>query len=63
MPCHPHRFRRTFALWWIRDGTDLHALRLLMGHRSLAVLQRYLPLAREDIESAHKIHSPVDNLR
>jgi len=40
MPCHPHRFRRTFALWWIRDQMDRHSLRLLMGHRSLAVLQK-----------------------
>ena len=60
--CHPHRFRRPFALWWLRDGKDLHALRLLMGHRSLAVSQRYLALARENIERAHKIYSPVDNL-
>lgn len=62
MPCHPHRFRRTFALWCLRDGMDLHSLRLLMGHSSLAVLQRYLALAGEDIERAHKLHSPVDNL-
>ncbi len=61
-PCHPHRFRRTFALWCLRDGMDLHSLRLLMGHSSLAVLQRYLALAGEDIERAHKLHSPVDNL-
>jgi site-specific recombinase XerD len=62
MPCHPHKFRRTFALWCLRDGMDLHSLRLLMGHSSLAVLQRYLALAGEDIERAHKLHSPVDNL-
>jgi site-specific recombinase XerD len=61
-PCHPHRFRRTFALWCLRDGMDLHSLRLLMGHSSLAVLQRYLALAGEDIERAHRLHSPVDNL-
>ena len=48
--------------WWLRDGMDVHSLRLLMGHSSLAVLQQYLALAREEIEGAHKLHSPVDNL-
>lgn len=61
-PCGPHRFRRTFALWCMRDGMDLHSLRMLMGHSSLAVLQRYLALAGQDIERAHKAHSPADNL-
>lgn len=62
VPCSPHRFRRTFALWCLRDGMDLHSLRALMGHASLAVLQRYLALAGEDLERAHVAHSPVDNL-
>jgi site-specific recombinase XerD len=61
-PCGPHRFRRTFALWCLRDGMDLHSLRTLMGHSSLAVLWRYLALAGEDIERAHVAHSPVDKL-
>jgi len=59
--CHPHRFRRTFALWCLRGGMDLHSLSLLTGDSSLDVLQRYLALAVEDIERAQKLHSPVDN--
>lgn len=62
MPCAPHRFRRTFALWCLRDGMDLHSLRMLMGHSSLAVLQRYLALAGQDLERAHAAHSPADRL-
>ncbi|HOG48590.1 MAG TPA: site-specific integrase, partial [Anaerolineae bacterium] len=61
-PCGPHRFRRTFALWRLRDGMDLHSLRLLMGHSSLTVLQRYLALTGEDVERAHAAHSPADKL-
>ena len=61
-PRGPHRFRRTFALWCLRDGMDLHSLRVLMGHSTLAILQRYLALAGEDIERAHAAHSPVDKL-
>jgi site-specific recombinase XerD len=33
-----------------------------MGHSDLTVLQRYLALAGEDVERAHKDHSPVDRL-
>ena len=62
MPCAPHKFRRTFALWCLRDGMDLHSLRMLMGHSTLDVLQRYLALAGEDVERAHKAHSPADKL-
>ena len=61
-PCAPHRFRRTFALWMLRDGCDLHSLRMLMGHSSLDVLQRYLELGGEDIERAHIAHSPGDRI-
>jgi site-specific recombinase XerD len=61
-PCGPHRFRRTFCLWCMRSGMDLHSLRMLMGHSDLSILQRYLALAGEDIERAHVAHSPVDRL-
>ncbi len=62
IPCHPQCFRRTSALWCLRDGMDLHSLRLLMSHSSLAVLQRYLAVAGEMAERARKLHWPVDNL-
>lgn len=61
-PCNPHRFRRTFALWMLRDGCDLYTLRLFMGHSDLTVLQRYLAIAGEDLEKAHRDHGPVDRL-
>lgn len=61
-PCNPHRFRRTFALQMLRAGCDLHSLRLLMGHSTLAVLQRYLALGGEDVERAHERYSPVDRM-
>ncbi|MGQ9677415.1 MAG: tyrosine-type recombinase/integrase [Chloroflexota bacterium] len=62
MPCSPHRFRRTFALWCLRDGMDIYDLAHLMGHSSLAVLQRYLALGGEDVERVHRAHSPADRL-
>jgi len=60
-PCCAHRFRRTFALWMLRDGVDLHSLRVLMGHSDLSVLQRYLALDGTDVERVHVAHSPADN--
>ena len=62
MPCDPHRLYRTFALWCLRDGMDVHSLNLLMGHTSLAFLQRPPGLAVEVMERPHRLHSPVDNL-
>jgi len=59
-PCNAHRFRRTFATFCLKDNMDLERLRMLMGHSSLAVLQRYLALTGRDLEQAHAAHSPVD---
>jgi len=60
--CHPHTFRRSFALWSLRAGMDVFSLQRLMGHSSLAVLRKYLDQAQEDLETAHKQHGAVDTL-
>jgi integrase/recombinase XerC len=60
--CHPHTFRRTFALWSLRSGMNIYALQQLMGHSNLAVLQRYLALVREDLQEAHRKYGAVDNM-
>ena len=52
----------TLALWCLSDGMALHSLRSLMGLTAPSVLQTHLALAGEDIERAHKLHSPVDTL-
>ncbi|MCO6450400.1 MAG: tyrosine-type recombinase/integrase [Caldilineales bacterium] len=58
--CHPHTFRRTFALWSLRAGMNIYALQELMGHADLTMLRRYLALAESDLEDAHRRHGPVD---
>lgn len=60
--CHPHTFRRSFALWSLRSGMSIYALRQLMGHGDLQVLQRYLALVEQDLAQAHAQHGPVDSL-
>jgi integrase/recombinase XerD len=59
----PHAFRRAFALNMLRAGTDLETLRRLMGHADLQVLRRYLDLLDSDLQRAHAIASPADQLR
>jgi integrase/recombinase XerD len=57
----PHDFRRAFALNMLRAGVDLITLSRLMGHSSLAMLQRYLKQLPDDLREAHQRASPVDN--
>lgn len=55
-----HDFRRAFALSMLRNGTDIFTLAKLMGHESIAVLQRYLKQTNQDVALAHRKASPVE---
>ena len=60
---HPHRFRHTFALHFLRNGGDPLTLRMLMGHTTLEMVNRYVKLAAVDLQSVHAKASPADHLR
>jgi len=55
----PHKWRHTFATRFIKNGGNLEALRLIMGHTNLKTTQIYLHV---DNEHLHKEYFRVNNL-
>lgn len=58
----PHAFRRTMALWSLRQGMSIYHLRRILGHEDLQVLTRYLDLVESDLSEAHSRFGAVDNV-
>lgn len=61
--CHPHKFRHTFAINFLRNGGNAYELQAMLGHTTLEMVKQYLSLASTDVEAAHRRASPVENWR
>lgn len=48
---HFHDLRHTFASWWVQQGGNIYALKNILGHASLAMVERYAHL---DTGAAHR---------
>lgn len=57
-----HEFRRAFALNYLRNGGDVLTLQRLLGHSTLAIINKYVALLDEDLRLGIEKHGVVDNL-
>lgn len=56
----PHRWRHTFAFLAVKNGANLKALQLFLGHSSLTTTDNYLRgFGFQDAAREHKVFSPV----
>jgi integrase len=49
-----HTCRHTYASWLVEGGTDLFVVKELLGHKSLAMTERYSHLRPETLQAAAK---------
>lgn len=57
---HPHRFRHTFAIEYLRGGGNQFQLKYLLGHGSMAMVERYLHFTGDDYREVHQRVSAVE---
>ena len=58
---HPHRFRHTFAINFLRNGGNPLALQDILGHEKLDTVRLYVKLAEADLLKAQTSASPADH--
>lgn len=60
---HPHRFRHSSALHFLRNGGDALTLQRILGHSTLDMTNKYVAMLSDDLTRVHSTASPVKNLK
>jgi integrase/recombinase XerD len=58
-----HQMRRTFATTILQNGSDIVAVRDMLGHSTIHMTLKYLNVAESHIEAQHRKFSPGDRLK
>ncbi len=56
---HPHTLRHFFATEYLRNGGSMFALKELLGHSTLKMVEYYVHLVNADIQDSHQHASPI----
>jgi integrase/recombinase XerC len=59
---HAHLCRHTFAINYLMNGGDVFSLKIILGHESLEMVNRYLHFNTAQITARHREFSPMDRL-
>jgi len=59
---HAHLCRHTFALNYLMNGGDVFSLKIILGHESLEMVNRYLHFNTAQIAARQREFSPMDRL-
>jgi integrase/recombinase XerD len=50
---HPHHFRHSHAMYWIKKGGDMRALQIRLGHANFNTTAAYMQYSEDDIRKHH----------
>jgi len=60
--CHPHKFRHTFGIEFLRGGGDSFTLQKILGHSTLDMTSHYVHVLEADIRRSQAQTSIMDRI-
>jgi len=54
-----HRYRNTFAKFWILEGGDLIRLQKILGHKRLDMVLKYVDMYSKDLQKDFDSFNPL----